>query len=377
MSCASQRLRYGRGGMNGEFGRTEQQLSHPKNNRPFFFSNAMAKRKKSRGMRKIAPAITDIQLQNKSYDGTQTHNTWYVDTARELSKINRRLYSQSKMYAYQGLTFIWRADAANDIATIEVAVRTAGNTWIVHNAHVKGHALWNQMQELVLEDNPSLKAKWHDYKVTLATSQTGWTGSGNSLSCRDSAGNLYEEGEWNMSTYVMPQHEVETTGPDAGKPLPADEFDGCLIGGDNVSRRSLVKAYQESRATVSPDQPNTPAGMPDSFFSLLTDSGSQEPELATVIQDENENPPYSLDNYPQGDTNAPVTTTVAYGAISASEVDGRIPGFVAPCGLLEINVRAYDSAGGVVSAANTPVIDMLLHVAPGAYKGVAAIDMGQ
>ena len=323
---------------------------------------------------KIAPAITDLYFRNESYNGTKTHNTWYIDTARELSKVNRRLYSQSRMYAYQGLTFIWRADAASTAQTIEVSIRTAGNSWILHNAYVKGHALWNEMQQLVLDDNPSIKTKWHDFKVTLSTSQTGWTGSGNSLSCRDAAGNFYDDGEWNMSTYVLPQHEVD---PATGLPLAAEQFDACLIGGDNVSRKSLVKAYQESRATVSPDQPNSPAALPGSFFSLLTDTGSQEPELAQVIQDENENAPYALNDYPQGDTNAPTSVNVAFGAISPSEVDGRTSGFVAPCGLIEIEVTAYDAAGAPLSEADTPTIDMLLHVAPGTYKGVAAIPMGQ
>ncbi len=328
--------------------------------------------KRRSGMTKIAPAITDLFFTTKT--GANAHPAYYIDTMRELSKVNRRLYSQAKLVAYQGLTFIWRADAATNLASIEVTVRTAGNTWIVHNAHVKGHALWNEMQDLVLDDNPSVKGKWHDYKITFSTNQTGFAAAGNSLNCKDSNGTDYLEGEWNYSTYVMPQHEVD---PATGEPLAAEQFDACLIGGDNISRRSLVKAYQESRATVSPDQPNTPVGMPDSFFSLLTDSGSQEPELAEVIQDEGDNAPYDLDNYPQGDTNAPAAVVVQYGAISASEVDGRVGGFVAPCGLLEIGVKGYDTDGIEVATESLPAIDLLLHVAPGTYKGVAAIPMGQ
>ena len=328
-------------------------------------------------MRKIAPAVTDLFFTTKT--GVNAHPAYYIDTMSELSKVNRRLYSQSKMVAYQGLTFIWRASgsnppAATDLASIEVTVRTAGNTWIMHNAFVKGKALWDEMQDLVLDDNPSVKGKWHDFKVTFSTEQTGTGAAGNTLVAKDAAGSDYLGGEWNYSTYVMPQHDVD---PATGLPLVADEFDACLIGGDNVSRKSLVKAYQESRATVSPDQPNTPVGMPNSFFSLLTDSGSQEPELATVIQDENENPPYSLDHYPQGDTNAPTAVVVQYGAISASEVDGRVGPFVAPCGLLEIGVKGYDGTGQEITPDNLPAIDLLLHVAPGTYKGVAAINMGQ
>lgn len=120
-----------------------------------------------------------------------------------------------------------------------------------------------------------------------------------------------------------------------------------------------------------------PAAFTDSFFNLLTDSGSQEPELATVIETENDNPPYDIDEYPGAGTNAPVPATVGYGAISSAEVDGRIGGFVAPCGLLEIEINGYDQDGNVFPVANMPSIGLLLHVAPGAYKGVSSVRMGQ
>jgi hypothetical protein len=321
----------------------------------------------------MQPAITDIVLQTKN--AASGSNLNYVDTARELSKVNRRLYSQSRMYAFQGLTFIWRADGnvpaqATDLATVEVTVRTAGNSWVVQNAHVKGHALWNQMQDLVLDDNPSIKGKWHDYKIRLHADQI----SAREMFAIDGRGVAYLPGDWDMSTYVMPQHDVD---PVTGLPLPATTFTAVLIGDETASTRSLVKAYEESRATVQPVDPNVPAGMSTSFFNLLTDSGSQEPELADEIEDENDEPPYDADDYPGGDANAPEPVTVGYGAISAAEVDGRIGGFVAPIGVLEIEVKGFDATGAAIIADNMPNIDLVLHVAPGMYKGVASVPMGQ
>ena len=327
----------------------------------------------------MQPAITDLYFKSKNHSSGSNFN--YVDTARELSKVNRRLYSQSRMYGYQGLTFIWRTNA-NAPASIEVSVRTAGNSWIVQNAHTKGQALWHQMQELVLEDNPSVKGKWHDYKLRLVEDQI----SAREMEAHDGKGVAYLGGEWNLATYVMPQHNVSdgtqidpVTGLPIpqGEPLPAVEFTAVLIGTETASTRSLVKAYEESRATVSPDQPNVPAAMSGSFFNLLTDSGSQEPELAGVIEAENDNPPYNLNNYPGGDGNAVNPVTVGYSAISASEVDGRIGGFVAPCGLLEIEIVGFQLDGTALTPEEMPEIDILLHVAPGSYKGCAAIPMGQ
>ena len=331
----------------------------------------------------MQPAVTDIYLKTDP-TGAGTNNLWYVDTAKQLSKVNRRLYSQSRLYGYQGLTFIWKAKnsavppALGDLATIEVRVATAGNTWIVQNAHTKGHALWNQMQELVLEDNPSVKGTWHDFKIQMSDSVS----AARSLEALAGDGGLYLDGEWNLATYVMPQHDVYTaatapTPADEGTPLPAVELTATLIGGDTPSKRSLVKAYQESRATVQQFDPNVPAELSTSFFNLLTDSGSQEPELADVIEGENDQPPYDLNNYPGGEINADSAVIVGYGAISASEVDGRIGGFVAPCGLIEIQINGYDSAGNAIADASMPEVELLLHVAPGNYKGVAAIPMGQ
>ncbi len=331
----------------------------------------MAKRRKSR-RRSIQPAQLDLYF--KTDMNTSGDSRSYIDTAKELSKVNRRLYEQGRMYAYQGLTFIWKQNA-QAVATIECTVRTAGNTWIVHNSFVKGQALWHQMQELVLEDNPSVKGKWHDFKIQLWEGQS----TARQLSALDASGTEYKGGEWNLSTYVMPQHETQEDPANPGTwiPLAAEEFTALLIGDDTTTKRSLVKAYEESRSTVQSPMPNAPPGLADSFFSLLTDTGSQEPELADVIVDENDNPPYDLDEYPGSDTNAGTPVAVGYGAISASEVDGRIGGFIAPCGLIEIDIKGYDATGALIASADMPEIELLLHVAPGMYKGVAAVPMGQ
>jgi hypothetical protein len=315
----------------------------------------MAKKRSIRKAPKMQPAITDLNFQIPAGGGVNNASDFYIDTNRALSRVNRRLYEQGRLVGYQGLTFVWRPSGSNpavatDLATVDLTVRTAGNSWIVHNAFVKGKALWNEMQDLVLDDNPSIAGKWHDFKVTLSLDMVG----NQELDVLDGRGNPYLGGEWNRSTYVMPQHEVYTTGADAGKPLPAEEFTACLIGIDNPTRKSLVKAYQESRATPNSPTPNVPPGMSTSFFNLLTDTGSQEPELADVIEQENDESPYDIDEYPGGPVNGNAAVTVGFGAISASEVDGRIGGFVAPCGLLQVEVIGRDYTGAVIIPANMP-----------------------
>ena len=110
------------------------------------------------------------------------------------------------------------------------------------------------MQELVLDDNLSIAGKWHDYKIQLYAGQNDTR----TLNVKDSNGDDILPGEWLLSEYVMPQHSVDG----AGNPLIALKRTALLIGDDSTSgsRVSLTKAYQESRATVQPVDPNVPVG---------------------------------------------------------------------------------------------------------------------
>jgi hypothetical protein len=40
-------------------------------------------------------------------------------------------------------------------------------------------------------------------------------------------------------------------------------------------------------------------------------------------------------------------------------------------------VKGYDASGAAIAETSMPAIDILLHVAPGSYKGVASVPMGQ
>jgi hypothetical protein len=289
----------------------------------------------------------------------------YIDVARDLSAVNRRFYEQNRNYVVRGITYVMNTNAAaGTVATFGVS--TAANTWVVQNAHVKGEALWNQMRQLVLEDNPSIAGRWDGFRLQLDAGMAG----ANTLVPKNGDGTAdVALGEWDYSTYVMPQHTVDIG---TGEPLPAEELQPILIGADTTTKRSLVKAYEESRATVQPIDPSVPAGMPASFFNLLTDSGSQEPELALVIQDDNDEPPYDQANYPQGDGNNVRPIAVDTMAVTREQPVAKIGSFIAPCGLVQV----YSDAVYNTNDEAQPV-GFILHVAPGDYKGTMSVPMGQ
>lgn len=326
----------------------------------------MARRTSSRKS-SITKAVRDLVFEIPS-------GTHYIDTMQALSAVNRKLFGQSHVVGIESAEIYFTA--ATDVSINRVDLQTAGDTWSVHNAHVKGHALWNQMNQLVLEDNPSVSGKWADFKVFLDSGHRAYFfGPGNLLPL-DGTGAPYLMGEWSPSTYVLPQHVVNVA---TGEPLPADETQAHLVGPDvgtpgALLSVGLVNAYQESRATVQARDPNVPAGMSTSFFNQLTDSGSQEPELADVIEDANDEAPYNLLNYPGGAVNAPTTVVVEELVTTIGSPVAIAGPFVAQCGLIKVINNAFNAAGAPVTA---PTLTFRLRVMAGTYKGIAAIPMGQ
>ena len=296
----------------------------------------------------------------------------YVDVMRELSKINRKLFRQGMVVGIENIEFGFNSNPQL-FDTVWLTAAVAGDTWSVHNSWTKGKALWDEMQHLVLEDNPSIEGKWADFKVHLDSQQL----DGTTLVAKDAAGADYIAGEWDISDFVIPQHDVD---PATGLPLAADQTVSHIVGPDlgslaagNLRSVGLVNAYQQSRATVFNNAPNVPPGMADSFFNKLTDSGSQEPELATVIEAENDNPPYDVLNYAGGALNAPTPVDVEFAVTSVGYPTAMMAPFVAQCGLIRFNNAGYKDGAAIAG----PTLTARITVMAGKYKGIAAVPMGQ
>lgn len=317
--------------------------------------------KKSMGS-KIEPAVLtlnyDLLTSTVGVDN-------YISISRDLSNLNRRLYRQGMQYAIGGLTI------TDDLGTsrgLEINVSTAGNTWITQNAWKKGQSLWMQMQKEVLDSNPSVKGKWADFKI-LMTEEMAFANTRRAL---DGSMSPWQPGqEWERSLFVVPQHDVVQS---TGLVKAAEEWYACLIGPDDVANKtfSLVKAYEESRSTVQTEAPNVPATLPNSFYLKLQDDGSQDPELAAIVIDENDAPPYAMGPgaYPGGEAFGVKgsMTRVGRGVMNNFTPLLHMPGFTAECGFVYIAAKSTEG---------TANCRLQVHLVPGEYKGVLAVPMGQ
>ncbi len=325
-------------------------------------------------MPKIQPAQTKLYF----VDTIDNLNNHYIDIAQVLSFVNRRQYEQGKCYYVEQIKTISNPAAA---ATVNygLSFSTIPDTWVTANAWVKAKALWDAMNEKVLEDNPSVQGKWAQFitfmDVAHQNGGSGTAGPSLNLLPKDTGLNTINTGEWAVSEYVFPQHTVNLA---TGAPIAADEATCHMLGDDDgdvtagtLASGGIIASYQDTRARVQ-IAPDVPADMSISWMTLLTDDGSQEPELADIIEAANDEPPYDRDDYVGGAANWSLPVLAGSSLLNAYSPEDIISGFKVPLGLIKISASAVGEG-----SSSGDSIGIELTLAKGHYKGVAATAVRQ
>lgn len=307
--------------------------------------------------------------------GTVTNATTSktIDIGESLSYVNRRMYEQSHTYGIESVEALCLPN--EDFITSNnmnlMVLSSAPLTWVTANAHTKAKAIWKEMQDQVLDDNPSLEPAWSQFIVFLdATHQAA--GVGANLLPVDAAGNEPGAGEWDPSTMVLPDWNTANT---------ADGFELHLLGADvggpigtnPLTSGGIIKMYQETRARVR-ETPTTEADLSESWGIRVMDLGGQESELSDIIVEEGNIPPYDRDDYVGGDGNWSIPAMRDQLYTNSFNLTSNTIGFAVPCGLLRIttnNLLDPEEDGG-----NCTML-VKLTIGYGNYKGVAAIPMKQ
>jgi hypothetical protein len=298
------------------------------------------------------PAVRYLryELTNSGSAGTETSH--FIDLARDLSRVNRRLYRQGRDYHVKRITIV-SSNTPN--GGNRVSFSTVPDSWVTQRAWQRGFKTWNMMNKKAMAAaGNDVSGKWSDFKVYLTDDMR----TGTVLSPKDNGGFSPNAGDWEYSLLVSPDG---TTG--------ADEFYLHMLGdhnpaggtpGSNVSV-GLVKSYGDARATVDTDQPNVPGSLFDDPLANLFDDGTVTDEVLADLSEQNDNAPYGTNNYPGDDGNMPKPIVVQDTTI----VDGRatVGGFTARCGLIEIEAK---------SGLPSDVFSVLVELAPGSYRGIGA-----
>ena len=287
----------------------------------------------------------------------------YIDIAEGLSQCNRRAYKQGMEYAVGKVTFGYQGNPAA-LLNVQLGAFTAGDTWAVHNSWTKGSAVWHKQQDRALRlVGQSAKPTWQDFKVYLDDGHRGGTIPGVLAGDDQAVGT----GEWDYSRLVHVD-DAEAS---------FDEWYLHLIGGDvSDTDKGLILAYQDSRATVQPEDPELPGEYSTNMYAMLAeDVDLAAGEVAQNMEDRNDEPPYDHDDYPGTDVNADSPWLQEFAVASSTVPQATLPGFIAQCGLIRFLLIGHAAANGAVDTAPTTMIQV--HLVPGSYKGVAAFPMGQ
>ena len=322
----------------------------------------------------FTPANRFLRYRVTTSSSPNTETSHYIDLARDISLVNRRLYRQGKVYQVANISITSR----NTVDGL-VSFSTAPDTWVTRAAWHRGFKAWSEMQKKVLDqpDLKSRKGRYNDFKVYLSNDMRTATAVNQRPRPNDNGNNTVVLGDWHYSQLQSPD----------GADNAVDEMRMHLLGGhaaglggnDTYASIGLIKSYGEARATINKDTPNIDSDGDDDPIVNLFDDGTQTDEIAADLVALGDSPPYALtdgnsnsigDLYPGANSNMPkpmVNRLVGIGqqgGTSAPTV--MVPGFTAICGLIELELQ---------SAAPDDVIDILVELAPGAYKGVAAFDI--
>lgn len=309
--------------------------------------------KRSRSAKKMTSAVRYLryELTNSGTPGTETSH--YIDLARDLSAVNRRLYRQGRDYHVKRVTIV-SSNTPNGENRVSLAVMP--DSWTVRNAWKRGFNVWQEQNKIATKQmSGNIQGTWADFKVYMTQESRLASQAGSFLIPKDNGGNNVNFGEWAHSVLISPDG---TTGED-----PFDlHMLGTHLGSPGAyATVGLVKSYAESRATVQPADPSVPSIASADPLVNVFDYGTTIDEVIDNLEDQNDYPPYEQPTYPGETGNMPKPLVVQ----DTTLVDGKatVGGFNVICGLLEIESK---------SPIASDTFSVLVEIAPGNYRGLKA-----
>lgn len=292
--------------------------------------------------------------------------TQYIDTAMALSIINRKFFRQSPYF------YINSVEVYNDEQGV-VDIHTAPDNWVTRNAHARGEAIWDKMNDLIEYPlSAGIRPKYHDFKIFLNELHRATGSLDPSLYTVNGTALSYGADDWEYSRFVSADSDGDMDPADPTQiNQNADEFYSHLLGGhtgssDNWTSISLVKSYEDSRAQVPASSPTLDADLAADPLINIFDYSTEEQmnEIIENLMVDNDNAPYNSDNM-VGAHNSSMQHVARIGTETGLGRVGRASGFCAPFGLICIDPHSFASGSGTT-------FRVVLNIAAGNYKGVYA-----
>lgn len=303
----------------------------------------------------------------------------YVDLSQVTSLVNRRFYRQGLNWGVAGIKVTSLVPGA-------VTVEKLPTTWVMANSWKKSFSAWTKMNREAMEETPSVRPRFLDFKVYADAEHHGLGYVANLLPQNATIGSITTAGEWESAKLripIGPGSPGVTTNREViavGASYPGAGFSGL----DAVS---MIEGYASSRLLPNILDPNRPDdiedadGMqPENWMSALFNEGTEQTqEVLLDLITENNIAPYPFENdgvnldtmYPGGANQMSGLEwhdfTQIYSTSATTNVGiASIKGGAFPCGLVKITWTSTEGSGNLVFQ-----INML----PGAHRGYLAESM--
>ena len=320
-------------------------------------------RKTKAKARPLQPAVRYLRYRLTNSENAGTETSHFIDLARDLSRVNRRLYRQGKEYHVKRISVVstntisgWTGQTLPNPNEQQdagfLSVSTVPHSWVAANAWKRGFQAYQNMNKDAMRKTNDIAGTWADFKVYLSNDMR----TGTMLEPVDNGNALYLPGEWDYSAYVAPTAAAGVI----------DSYRAHMLGAHsgaapNYASIGLIESYGNARATVSNFHPDVPAGASDDPLVNLFDYGDTQNQLIDDLTTFNDNPPYDHFEYPGDATNA--SKPIVVGQVAIGMGSASIGSFSAMCGLLEL--ESFSPVAG-------DVYSVLVELAPGKYRGIKA-----
>lgn len=270
--------------------------------------------------------------------------TYYIDLARGLSQVRRKLVRQGQHFAVHAGVL---QDSNNGSY---VRINTAPQSWVVNTALRRAKRMWDKSYRQVVREGGLGKnayPKYWDWKVYL-TNGHRTSSAAQKLTPVDANGVAFPAGDWGYSRFIS--EDVDWSAIPAGPNRDADMFEAHIVG-DHVAQASnpnywdsigIIESWKDTRPEPDSDQPDMPTDAQTDPLSNLFDEADADDERMDVLDHFGDAPPYDVDDVP-GDGSTGLER-MAMAKTSTANPIVHVPGFMACHGLLEV-VVTQDSAG--------------------------------
>lgn len=294
---------------------------------------------------------------------------YYIDLAECLSQVNRQAYRQGYVYLVE--SFTWQHSAPPP-AVSSVNMISLPTSWTVYQSWKKSKRLWDKMNR---QASGIAYPAYHDYKVFMdRVHYQGHAGVTSNLLPVDGGLNLFSNvgREWHYSQYVTP-----TSGGSAA----AAENCAHMLGPDDATNNvglgvdgswAIIQAYGATRVTVGLDEPQLPGDASASWQTELFDTGEVESDIVQHLEHYNDQPPYAHALDATSGADNPI-----YVGGSESGLTGHRLATVVPIGTETVYAPGGEVPLGLLQINGTDGGKLTINLAPGVYKGIAAMPMGK